>query len=79
LLVSGSLTLGISEFVYASGNFAFEQDTIDTVTLDNNISLENLSLLKIGASDVKVFVGTGGPYFVDSDEDGDIDDDDERV
>lgn len=76
-LVSGSLTLGISEFVYASGNFAFEQDTVDTVVLDNDTELNDLSLLKIGASDVKVFVGTGGPYYVDSNGDGMIDDDDE--
>jgi hypothetical protein len=36
-----------------------------------------MNVMTIGASHVNAFVGVGGPYFVDSDLDGDIDTDDE--
>jgi hypothetical protein len=80
LSVSGFVSLGISEFVHASGNFAIEkandklvnQADGGTVTLAGGAPDTGVSVLTIGASNVKVFVGTGGPYFQDIDGDGQL-------
>jgi hypothetical protein len=66
--VSGMVSLGISQFVYATGNFDIQKDdsalaTAGTVTLSNGSTVTGVSVLTIGASHVNVFVGTGGPYF----------------
>ena len=81
--VSGALNLQVDEFVTLSGEFAFSRDAapIDA-TLSNGTVKNNLSLLRIGASNVDVFVGVGGPYFVDRDgvdnnDDGEIDEEGE--
>ncbi|WP_217312837.1 DUF4347 domain-containing protein [Richelia sinica] len=78
LEVMADLTLAIDEYVYVSGSMAFRQgQTVDVnitnPTNPNNTPTKNLSVMTIGADNVNIFVGTGGPYFVDSDEDGDID------
>ncbi|MCX8497180.1 MAG: hypothetical protein ORN51_13450, partial [Akkermansiaceae bacterium] len=71
LSVSGFVNLGISEFVYVSGNFAFEKAGGPiSVTLDDGSGVSGVSILKIGASQVNAFVGSGGPYW-SSDLDGD--------
>ncbi|MFS6827009.1 DUF4347 domain-containing protein [Cyanobium sp. ATX-6F1] len=69
LSVAGSVDIVISEFIQVQGNFAFEQsDALQEVVLaDASSTTLDVSVLKIGASDVKVFVGTGGPYFLAND------------
>ncbi|MDA1016718.1 MAG: hypothetical protein O3A00_19955, partial [Planctomycetota bacterium] len=67
LEVTGYVSLSISEFVHASGKFAFEKSgSPQTVTLVDETQVDDVSILKIGASDVNVFVGSGGPYFQDN-------------
>ncbi|HMJ89761.1 MAG TPA: hypothetical protein VK530_08085, partial [Candidatus Acidoferrum sp.] len=76
LEVSGSVRLTISEFVHLSGDFAFSKsDEPETVTLSNGTT-KQLTVMTIGASNVNAFVGVGGPYFVDSNDDGVIDSND---
>jgi hypothetical protein len=74
LQVSGSATLTISEFVHISGNFAFQQGQEKDVTVVGEVLPVEVSIMTIGASEVYAFVGLGGPYWVDSNGDGDIDD-----
>ena len=67
LEISGALTLQIASYVYLSGQFAFSKaGPVDVILSDASIK-ENMSVLRIGASDVDAFVGVGGPYFVDKD------------
>ena len=74
---SGFVTLALGEFVHVSGEFAFEKGaTIPNVRMSSGPA-KNLTALKIGASGVYAFVGLGGPYWQDSDDDGDIDGDDD--
>jgi len=66
LRVEGFITLTISEFVHVSGALAFEKgEELNSVTLSDG-SQANLNFLKIGASNVNAFVGTGGPYWQDN-------------
>src|SRR5262249_30716688 len=74
---AGTVTIGISDFVFLSGSIAvtkrsqsvhlFDKDTgqpvADPVTVD---------LLSIGASNVNGFVGANGPYWNDVDGDNTI-------
>jgi len=76
LQVTGYATLTISEFVHISGYFAFQKGELLDVTVVGTALPVEVSVLKIGASSVYAFVGLGGPYWIDSDEDGDIDIDD---
>jgi hypothetical protein len=81
---TGFVTLTIDEFVHVSGGFAFEQgEDLNEVTLSDGTKLNSdggainkASILKIGASNVNAFAGVGGPFFVDSNEDGIIDEND---
>ncbi|MBT8143978.1 MAG: hypothetical protein KJO55_04710, partial [Gammaproteobacteria bacterium] len=77
LEASGSVTLTIDEFVHVSGEFAFKKTTEQVVTDENGDTIE-VNALTIGANNVNAFVGVGGPYFVDSNGDGKIDETDER-
>ena len=64
--VGGSLELILGNFVYLSGNFAFEKSSdpvMATLTDDSEVEVEVLTL---GASDVTGFVGINGP----ADQDG---------
>ncbi len=68
LSVTGMMSFAISQFVYATGNFSIQQanstlTTAGTVTLAGGGTVTGVSVFTIGASDVNVFVGTGGPYF----------------
>ncbi len=60
LRASGFVTLQISQFIYVSGGFAFEQGSTQTVTLVGGATNE-VDMLRIGASHVHAFVGLGGP------------------
>jgi len=79
LSVSGFVSVGISEFVFASGNFAFQQvpdsalKTPGTIKLAGGGTLTGASVLTIGANNVNAFVGANGPYWTqDLDGDGQI-------
>ncbi|KPK77291.1 MAG: hypothetical protein AMJ79_03720, partial [Phycisphaerae bacterium SM23_30] len=59
LQVEGTLDLGVYDFFYVNGHFAFEKSgTI--VTLSDGSSVE-VGLLTIGASNVNAFAGVNGP------------------
>lgn len=69
---AGQVTLGISDFVQIRGSgLAIEKGPARTVTLANGATKE-VTVLTLGASGFDAFAGIG-PYFVDSDNDGDID------
>jgi hypothetical protein len=60
--VTGSITLTIDEFVHVTGDFAFEQGTAETVTLEGPGAVQgSVTFLKIGASNASAFFGVGGP------------------
>ena len=72
---SGTFTLAIGEFVYVTGNAAFEKVNPTSMTAVNPVpsapaTTVNVEGMKIGASGVNIFLGTGGPYFADRDGDG---------
>ncbi|MGZ6715887.1 MAG: hypothetical protein ACXVFG_14140, partial [Gaiellaceae bacterium] len=58
----GKITLTIGTFVYVSGSFSFEKGTTLSATLTDGTPV-SLSVLKIGATGVKAFVGLNGPYW----------------
>ncbi|MHB8524143.1 MAG: LEPR-XLL domain-containing protein, partial [Limisphaerales bacterium] len=70
------LTLQVSQYVYARGSFTFEKGTDLTVPLTGGSAGRNgttdVEVMTIGASNVHVFVGVGGPYWQDSNGDGQI-------
>ncbi|NQV26997.1 MAG: hypothetical protein HQ518_21820 [Rhodopirellula sp.] len=72
LTISGTYSVG--GFLEMRGTFHFAADVQETVTLANG-TVKDVRGLSVGASDVDAFAGVG-PYFVDSDNDGDIDGDD---
>ena len=79
---AATATLTVGDFVHVSGSIAFEKGSLITVGLVNPNGLSagtaQVTPMLIGGTNLNVFVGDGGPYFVDSDGDGDIDGDDER-
>ncbi|MCP4992525.1 MAG: hypothetical protein GY934_01885, partial [Gammaproteobacteria bacterium] len=79
LQISANGILTISSFVHISGSLAFERRDDLEVTPVGTTQTKTVSVLTVGARDVNAFVGTGGPYFQDSDGDGDIDQDDELL
>ena len=80
LRASGYVVISLSEFVHVSGQFAFEKSgdpiTVTTVNPNNSTGTKVVNTMTIGASDVNAFIGIGGPYFVDSNDDGIIDSND---
>jgi ClpP class serine protease len=77
LRVAGYITISIADFLHLSGQFSFSQSgTPQTVKIEGSTSTKQVNVMTIGASDVNAFVGVGGPYFVDSNDDGIIDEDD---
>ncbi|MFM9068266.1 MAG: hypothetical protein ACKOUR_13155, partial [Planctomycetota bacterium] len=67
LRATGLMTLSIQQYIYVSGNFAFEKGTdLTNVKLTDNSTIERASLLKVGASNVYAFAGVGGPYWQDN-------------
>ena len=75
LRVRGSALITIDSFVFLRADFAFEKDdTPFNVTTDGATpKTGQVTALKIGASNGFAFFGMGGPYWTDSDGDGDID------
>src|SRR5690606_25001747 len=65
-------TLSVAEFVYLRGGFAFEKGTAIQAT-DTLGTTKEVDVITIGASNVYAFAGVGGPYWVDSNDDGRID------
>ena len=77
LRVSGYISISVSEFFHVSGQFSFAQSgTPQTVKIAGGTATKQVNVMTIGASDVNAFVGIGGPYFVDSNGDGIIDESD---
>jgi hypothetical protein len=77
LQVSGAMLLAIGDYVYVSGQFAFQQGAEETVTLNDGTDTTaatqtEVTYLTVGAAAVDIFVGSG-PYFQDSNGDGMID------
>ncbi|HEY1174452.1 MAG TPA: LEPR-XLL domain-containing protein, partial [Verrucomicrobiae bacterium] len=68
----GDALLQVGSFIFVRGSFAFTKGETYDVTLDDGDTTE-VETMTIGASNVHVFAGIGGPYWVDSDNDGDID------
>jgi hypothetical protein len=67
---AGFVKLTIGEFVSFSGNLAFEKGETVTGRVNGATADQTFTVLKIGASNVNVFVGMGGPYWTDSNGDG---------
>ena len=73
---SPEVTLQISEFVYVSGGFAFEKgstvevDVTGDVLDGTDVSMETMT---IGMSDASAFIGVGGPYWTDTNNNGEVD------
>ena len=63
LKVLGSVTISVDQFVYITANVAFESREIFVQTV-GSLTTTKVKVLAIGASDVKAFVGIGGPYWV---------------
>ena len=63
LRAQGTLVIGIFDFFFLSGSFAFEK-TSHTVTLSDGTS-QPVNLLTIGAGNVSAFAGINGPYILD--------------
>jgi len=78
LQAAGFVSLTIDEFVHLSGNFAFKKggEPVLVSLSDDPATTKQMSILEIGASNVNAFVGIGGPYWVDSNGDGVIDESD---
>ena len=72
LRASADITLSISQFVYISGKFAFEKGApLTLMPRTGGHAPVDLSVIKVGATDVHAFVGIGGPYWV-TDPDGTV-------
>jgi 6-phosphogluconolactonase (cycloisomerase 2 family)/Ca2+-binding RTX toxin-like protein len=76
LTVHGGV-LSISNYVYVAGNFGFQIGQNQDLLLQGATETTEMSMIQAGTSDVSIFVGTGGPYFQDSNNDGVIDPQDE--
>ena len=63
--------LQIDEYVFIRGKLAFEKGGQQTVKLSNNTT-KTVSSINVGAEDLTMFFGTGGPYWTDVDGDGSI-------
>lgn len=72
LMVSG--TFGVGDFLEMRGTFHFEKTANQSITLTNGTT-KDVAVVSVGASNVDAFAGLG-PYFVDSNGDGTIDDTD---
>ena len=80
LKVSGFVSLSIGDFVHVSGGFSVEPGKETTVTLQDpdgggqqSAQTRTVTLMKIGVSHGRLFVGVGGPYWQDSNNNGGFD------
>ncbi|MDP1579136.1 MAG: hypothetical protein Q8M02_02585, partial [Candidatus Didemnitutus sp.] len=74
----GDALIQISEFVYLRGGFAFEKGVPVVENLGGGAT-RDLDVVTIGAFNVHLFAGTGGPYWTDSNNDGVVDNTDTPV
>jgi hypothetical protein len=59
-VISGSATIGIEQYVFINGEFAFRQgDDIESVTVPGTAGAVFVNGLTVGAENVNIFVGTG--------------------
>src|SRR5262249_24532227 len=65
-------TFRIADFIYLKGNFAFQVDTNQTVQVVGNPTPIEVRLVRLGASGVHLFIGSGW----DADNDGQVEDPD---
>jgi hypothetical protein len=70
----GFVEINLFDTVYLTGSVAFELGPTHDVTLSDGITTKHVSTMTIGAADVTVFIGTGGPYWEDDDHDHEISD-----
>ncbi|MDP7304721.1 MAG: hypothetical protein QGG09_16565, partial [Pirellulaceae bacterium] len=75
LEVSGSAELDVFGFVQVYGAFAFKKSSDVMATLSGQTTPKTFQVTTVGFEHVDVFVGAG-PYFVDSDGNGQLDDSD---
>ncbi|MFM7679757.1 MAG: hypothetical protein ACKO83_13000, partial [Roseiflexaceae bacterium] len=73
---SGTFDVSVAGFVEAHGSMAFEKFQTTVKLADGNTVV--VDALTLGGVQLSAFAGVGGPYFIDTDGDGDIDGDDER-
>ncbi|MGN7613297.1 hypothetical protein ACQZV8_14575, partial [Magnetococcales bacterium HHB-1] len=73
---SGKMTLAVADFFHLSGNLGFERST-RTVTLADGTTTVDTEAILVGGTDLDAFAGIRGPYYIDSNEDGIIDDKDQ--
>jgi len=59
LVASGNLSLTVSDFLHADGNFAISKSTASLI-IAADTTATNVDLLTIGASDVSAFAGVNG-------------------
>ena len=62
LLVAGTVTIRIADFVYVTGSFALEKGDPILVTPVGSDDQVEVSLLRVGISGANVFVGMGVPF-----------------
>jgi hypothetical protein len=67
---SGDFALSVADFVTVRGSLAFEKSR-GAITLANGQTLV-VDTLRVGGTGISAFAGVGGPYFVDSNNDGKI-------
>ena len=74
LKVEGRVEMDLFGFFYVSGGFAFEK-TIRTIRVTDGIISETVevSVLTVGASNVNAFAGVNGPYWTDTNNNGQMD------
>jgi hypothetical protein len=74
--VSAAVAFAIDDYIYIDGEVAFRSGGTATATLsDAAETTKDVSIMTLAARDVNVFVGAGGPYWSDTDDDGLRDDD----
>ena len=65
----GDATIKLSNFVFLRGGFAFEKSTDVSAPLVGGGTTQ-LDVVTIGTNNLHLFVGSGGPHWTDSNNDG---------
>src|SRR5206468_1300003 len=66
ITIAGVMLISIEGYVYLSGALALQRKTLDALTVGSSTPTP-MSTLLFGASNVKAFVGDGGPYWTVAD------------
>ncbi|MDG1364062.1 MAG: hypothetical protein P8Q54_11370, partial [Akkermansiaceae bacterium] len=75
--VSGA-ELQIDEYVFVRGAFSFEKGDALNVTLSDG-SLKDVSAINVGGDNITMFFGANGPYFIDGNDDGILNFNDQKI